>query len=92
MDRQNIVAYILLGCLLALYPANVGYKAIVKAIGQEIVVVDGCRYTVEDYHNYKGIEPLDAEAKTCIASHQKESDDNAVLNYKQKHGKHQVDQ
>jgi hypothetical protein len=88
VNGDEIRAYVLLGCLVAAYPVMLGVKAIEKAVGPEIVVFDGCRYEVKDYGSYKEGEPLDAEAKACIAKHEKEYAENAVFNYQQAHDKH----
>jgi len=89
MSGDEIRAYVLLGCLIAIYPVFAGVKAIEKTIGPEIVVFDGCRYEAfQEYPETKGLRPLDDEAKTCIAKQKAEDESNAVFNYKQQHDKH----
>jgi hypothetical protein len=90
MSGDEIRAYVLLGCLIAVYPVFKGVEAIEKAFGPEIVTYDGCDYKVEKLNTYgdtKTIRPLNADAEACTAKQKKDNDENAVFNYQQAHRK-----
>lgn len=65
-NRENrhavIRAYVLLGVLLLVYPALVGYRAVTNWIGPEMVTYDSCDFRVEKLNSYgdiKTIRPVD---------------------------------
>lgn len=81
MSGDEIRAYVLLGCLLAVYPVFLGVKAVEKAIGPEIVIYDGCQYRVYEPYSYtsdKSIKPRDKDNEACVLN-QKEEHDKEVL-------------
>lgn len=91
MSGDDIRAYVLLGCLIAIYPVFWGVKAIENAFGPEVVTYDGCDYKVEKLNSYgdtKIIRPLNTDAEVCIAKQKKDNDENTVFNYQQAHRKH----
>ena len=91
MSGDEIRAYVLFGCLLAVYPVFAGVKAIEKAFGPEVAVYDGCRYEVFKQSRYldtMSLRPLDKDAEACIEKRKKESDEEAVFDYQQAHRKH----
>jgi len=86
MSGDDIRAYVLLGCLVATYPAMLGVKAIEKSFGPEDVFFNSCHYKVvaSPYINDgKTLEPLDKDSEDCIARQKKQDDENAVFNYQQ---------
>lgn len=85
---QTIIAYVLLGVLLALYPALLGYRAIVAWIGPEKVVFNSCYYKVVPLNSYsdtKTIEPLDDPSQECITRQEKAHKDGIIEDYKERH-------
>jgi len=90
VSGDEIRAYVLLGCLVAVYPVFAGVKAVEKAFGPEVVVHDGCEYKVvplNTYSSIKTIEALDEASTECIAKQKKDDNASAVSNYQYEHRK-----
>jgi hypothetical protein len=88
VSGDEIRAYVLLGCLVAVYPVFAGVKAIKKAVGPEIVIYDGCQYQVYEPYSYtsdKAIKPLDKDNESCAFNQKEEHDKEAIqkLPYKE---------
>lgn len=79
--NANIRAYILFGVLLALFPIQLGYKAVHKEYFEDkVVYYHGCQFTVVDkpYADYSEIEPRGEAGLHCVDQDKKSLEADAI--------------